>query len=162
MLRRFGLWRILVLYFLYEEHVASDQKALLDWTLRAFNLFIGFGHWSQIGGLFMLAMQRKWYGDKVSSRMFHLVNLLPHALRSVSGHEGGWAAFYNLSVSIYDDDGDIRWPENTGEVDHVAPGDGIRLVTADVQHLLQHFHQSRFLLQNRWENLAGPGTSLNG
>ena len=34
--------------------------------------------------LFLVAVQREWDGDKMSSGILHLVDLLPNALRSIS------------------------------------------------------------------------------
>ena len=81
---------------------------------------------SQMQQLYLATVQWKRYGDKVRSRMLHLVNLLPDAVGGVPDHEGGLVQ--HLMVTWW-------WPENTREVDHVAPSDWIWSVTADVQNL---------------------------
>ena len=53
--------------------------------------------------LYLVAVQRKRYGDKVRSGMFHLVNLLPGAIGGVPdrNHEGGFVQLLNnLSVDM--------------------------------------------------------------
>ena len=47
--------------------------------------------------LFLVAVQREWDGDKMSSRILHLVDLLPNALRSISvfDHDNRvWVLFF--------------------------------------------------------------------
>ena len=59
--------------------------------------------------LYLFAVQGKWYGDKVRSWMFHLVNFLPHALGSVP--EGGPVNYYNiLNVEMGRLIADLRTP----------------------------------------------------
>ena len=47
--------------------------------------------------LFSVAVQREWDGDKMSSRILHLIDLLPDALRSISAfnHDNKvWVRFF--------------------------------------------------------------------
>ena len=53
--------------------------------------------------LFLVAVQREWDGDKMSSRILHLIDLLPDALRSISAfnHDNRiWVLLYFLLLVI--------------------------------------------------------------
>ena len=95
------------------QHVIKknyDELEFCNSTLRAFCfVFIKFIKFSRehfvscFKSLFLVAVQREWDGDKMSSRILHLVDLLPNALRSISAfhHDNRvWVLLYFLLLMI--------------------------------------------------------------